>query len=62
MHVPIDILGLQVVEAKIQHITLNQWLPHLGIAAEDVRNWKSKSSKPDVSLEFFVGFRFGACS
>ena len=52
-------IGVQVVIAKTQQITLRHWLPLVGISEESVRNYSPEVSGADISLEFFITYRFG---
>ena len=50
---------LQVVVAKTQHITLKQFLPAIGIPETRVRSWVPTIDDPQISVEFFIAYRFG---
>ena len=49
-----------MVSAKMQQITLREFLPILGISEASVRAAKPMTSGPQVSVEFaMAGYRFG---
>jgi hypothetical protein len=54
---------LQVVEAKIQEITLFEWLPALNISPEEVFVWQPRTralrQSSEVSTEFLILYRWG---
>ena len=50
---------MQVVVAKSQHITLKQFLPAIGIPETRVRSWSPTIDDPQISVEFFISYRFG---
>jgi hypothetical protein len=51
---------VQVLSAKMQQITLREWIPVLGISEAAVRGAKPKHSGPDISVEFATAaYRFG---
>lgn len=50
----------QVVVAKIQQITVKEFLPAIGIPYKQLRKTKPLLSTPDISIEFATAaFRFG---
>ena len=52
--------GVQVVSAKMQQITLREFLPILGISEASVRSATPMTNSPQVSVEFaMAGYRFG---
>jgi hypothetical protein len=51
--------GAQVVIAKLQHITVKEFLPLLGISEADLSAWTPKLNKPDMAAES-IAYRFGA--
>ena len=52
--------GVQVVRAKLQHITVEDYLPTLGITKAELMNWSPKSNKAAIAIEFSIAYRFGA--
>lgn len=48
------------MSAKIQQITLREFLPVLGISEDAVRSATPKSTSPEISVEFAAAaYRFG---
>ena len=48
-----------MVIGKIQQITVNEFLPALGISKSDVQNFDSKTGSKDIAVEFMIAYRFG---
>lgn len=52
--------GEQVIGAKIQQITMNEFLPALGISHMDVRKEPTRSFGPEITVEFATAaYRLG---
>jgi hypothetical protein len=53
------LLHMQVVVAKLQTITVREFLPALGITMADLRRWVPKTQNPNISVEFLMAYRMG---
>ena len=50
---------MQVVQAKLQQITVKEFLPLLGLSERSVRNYCSNKATADISIEWMIAYRFG---